>query len=206
MFTPPYFREDSLETMHEIIRQQGFGLLISHGPNGIAATHLPFLLDSTRGEKGVLLGHVAKANDHWRHLGEADEVMAIFTGPHAYISPSWYTSRQNVPTWNYVAIHARGRARLLGDGAARDLLARLSSYYEAPLPNPWSVEEVPDADLQSQIKGIVGFELEITHLAGKKKLSQNRSPEDRSGVIQGLRVRGTPDGLAVAALMEGEER
>lgn len=206
MFTPAHFREDSLEAMHELIRQQGFGLLISHGSNGIAATHLPFLLDSTRGEKGVLLGHVAKANDHWRHLADADEVMAIFTGPHAYISPSWYTSRQEVPTWNYVAIHARGHARLLGDDALRDLLARLSSHYEAPFPNPWSMEEVPTTYLQSQLKGIVGFELEITHLAGKKKLSQNRSLEDRSGVIQGLRARGTPDGLALAAVMEREER
>jgi transcriptional regulator len=105
-----------------------------------------------------------------------------------------------------VAVHARGRARLLGDDALRNLLARLSSYYEASFPNPWSMDEVPATYLQSQLKGIVGFELEITHLAGKKKLSQNRSPEDRSGVIQGLRAGGTPDGLAVAALMEREKR
>src|SRR5262245_59160657 len=111
MYLPPSFREDSLQAIHALVHDHSFGLLVSAGPSGLDATRVPFLLDPTRGAKGTLTAHMARANDHWRNLEAAGEVLAVFSGPHTYISPTWYTNQKSVPTWNYVEVHAYGRAR-----------------------------------------------------------------------------------------------
>jgi transcriptional regulator len=202
MYTPSHFKEERPEALHAFIRQHAFGLLISPGPQGMEATHVPFLLDTDGGGQGRLLAHLARANPQWRLLEAAQEVLAVFSGPHAYISASWYTERTDVPTWNYVAVHAYGRARVVGPGRVRGLLEQLSGHYEEASAVPWSLAEVPEAPLQAMAKAIVGIEIELTRLQGTRKLSQNRSPEDQQRVIQALKARGGPDDLAVATLME----
>jgi transcriptional regulator len=206
MHVPPGFHEDRLEVIHDIIQQHSFGTLVSSGPNGLEATHLPFLLDRTRGEKGMLLAHMADFNAHWRHLEAASEVLVIFSGPHTYISPTWYTSRRNVPTWNYVAVHAYGRVKLVEEKNLIDQWSRMASKYEQQRPQGWSLQELPEKQLRSFLDVCVGFEIEVTRLLCQRKLSQNRSSEDRRGVIQGLKADGAPDGLAVAELMERDRR
>jgi transcriptional regulator len=202
MYTPPHFKEERPEALHAFIRQHAFGLLISPGPQGMEATHVPFLLDTDGEGPGRLRAHLSRANRQWQHLEAAGEVLAIFSGPHAYISASWYTERTDVPTWNYVAVHAYGRARLVEPEKVRPMLAELSGKYEAASAAPWTLDEVPEGSLQAMTKGIVGIEIELTRLQGKWKLSQNRSPEDQQRVIQALKARGGPDDLAMATLME----
>lgn len=201
MYVPSSFKEERVEVLHEVLRLHDFGLLVTQGPNGVSATHLPLLLDTRRGANGVLLGHLARANEQWRQL-EDGECLAVFSGPHAYISPSWYEGTDNVPTWNYVAVHACGRARLVEGDELRELLARMVERHEGPRPRPWSLEAVSARYMESMLQGIVGFELEIARLVGQLKLSQNRTERDRRSVIQGLREQGRPDELATAAWMQ----
>jgi transcriptional regulator len=214
MYIPRAFREARRDVLHGVIRRYAFGTLVSALDGELLATHLPFLLDPDRGPHGTLLGHVARANPHWRGFaggpdGGADgrpgaEALVLFQGPHAYVSPTWYATEGAVPTWNYVAVHAYGRPRLLADAAAvRALLERLVRGFEDPLPagERWSMERL-DGDYAAQMAGAVAaFELPISRLEGKRKLSQNRSPADRRGVVGALRRRGEPLGLDVAALM-----
>jgi transcriptional regulator len=201
MYNPPHYREDDLGAMHEVIRRHAFGVVVSSGAEGLEATHLPLLLDENRGPYGTLVGHMARANPQWRILEQASEVVSIFSGPHTYISPSWYVNPEAVPTWNYIAVHAHGRAKLLPDDALRGLLARMVHTYEHFRPQPWTMESVPETYLAGRLKGIVGFEIEITRLHGKKKLGQNRSREDRQAVVQALERSQEPDDLAIARWM-----
>ena len=214
MYIPPAFREARRDVLHGVIRRYAFGTLVSALDGELFATHLPFLLDPDRGPYGTLLGHVARANPHWRGFaGGPDggpsgrpgaEALVLFQGPHAYVSPTWYATEVAVPTWNYVAVHAYGRPRLLADAAAvRALLERTVREFEAPRPagERWSMERL-DGDYAAQMAGAVAaFELPISRLEGKRKLSQNRSPADRRGVVGALRRQGEPLGLDVAALM-----
>ncbi|MDC0710224.1 FMN-binding negative transcriptional regulator [Stigmatella sp. ncwal1] len=202
MYTPPHYKEERPEALQAFIHQHSFGLLISPGPQGMEATHLPFLLEVDGAGPGRLLAHLSRANPQWKHLEEAGEVLTVFSGPHAYISASWYTERTDVPTWNYVAVHAYGRARRVDGERLHGMLARMAQRYEATSAVPWSLGEVPEASLQAMTKGIVGIEIELTRLQGTRKLSQNRSAEDQQRVLQALRERGSPDDLALAALME----
>ncbi|ADO74646.1 Negative transcriptional regulator, family protein [Stigmatella aurantiaca DW4/3-1] len=206
MYTPPHYKEERPEVLQALIHQHSFGLLISSGPHGVEATHVPFLLEVEGPGPGRLLAHLSRANPQWRHLEEAGEVLAIFSGPHAYISASWYTERTDVPTWNYVAVHASGRARVMEGDRLRSLLDRMSRRYEQTSAAPWSLEDVPEASLQAMTKGIVGIEIDITRLQGTQKLSQNRSAEDQQRVIHELKARGSQDDLALAALMEHPSR
>jgi transcriptional regulator len=169
----------------------------------LEATHLPFLLDADRGPKGTLMAHVARANPIWRAL-ESEDVLAIFAGEHAYISPAWYVNAENVPTWNYVAVHATGRAHVLAEGAPTlAVLERLVAANESGKPGPaWSLEALSRDFLTTLAREIVAFEVPIRELVAKKKLSQNRRPEDRAGAIAGLVARGDSASLAVAKLME----
>jgi transcriptional regulator len=204
MYIPAPFREDRLDLLHEAMRQHSFATIVSAGTDGLIATHLPLLLDADRGAHGTLVGHVARENPHWRAFDGEQETLAIFQGPHAYISPSWYTTPYAVPTWNYVAVHAYGRPRLVeDDDKLYDIVARLVTTFEEQFDYAWDLAARRDY-AEKLLKNIVGFEMEITRLEGKRKLSQNRSRADQEGVIAGLEGGGDPLGVAVAEIMRAQ--
>ncbi|QRM32166.1 FMN-binding negative transcriptional regulator [Microvirga sp. VF16] len=190
MYIPPAFRDDDPASLHATMRASRLSNLVSATQHGLIATPLPFVLDETEGEHGVLYGHVAKANPQWKTppIGEA---MAIFMGPDAYITPSWYATKQEtgkvVPTWNYVAVHAYGPVEFFEDPERLlDVVTRLTRLHEEPRAFPWAVSDAPADFIGSQLRGIVGVRLPITRLEGKRKMSQNRSEADRHGVAAGL--------------------
>jgi transcriptional regulator len=202
MYVPEAFAETRAEVLHDLMRRFSFGTLISTGPDGIVATHLPFLLDEGRGQRGTLLGHFARANPHWRSLDPTKEVLAIFQGPHAYVSPSWYTTAPAVPTWNYAVVHCYGRPRLIEDPAqVRDVLTKTVTAYESGMTQPWRIDSLPSLYAQNMAAAVVAFEIDITRLEGKWKLNQNRSAADRDGVIAALAQQDDPMARQVAQLM-----
>src|SRR5712691_2090561 len=177
MYVPEDFREDHPAAVHALIRAYGFATLVTVDGGVPFASHVPLLLDADRGPHGTLLGHVARGNPQWRHFG-ASPALAIFQGPHGYVSPSWYATAPAVPTWNYAAVHAVGVPHVLEDEAAvRALLARLVAVHEAPLPVPWTLALPADFEAR-MVRGIVAFEMPVDRLEGKRKLSQNRSGDD----------------------------
>jgi len=186
MYIPKAFREDDINTLHNLIQEYSFATLITQHEGMPFATHLPFLLDTQRGPHGTLLAHMARANTQWHDFNSEQEVLTIFQGPHAYISPSWYEVELSVPTWNYAAVHAYGIPRLIENGEELyKLLKILIETHEAQFKNPWPFQ-LPDDYLQKMIRGIVGFEIEITRLEGKFKMSQNRTESERENVIASL--------------------
>ena len=208
MYIPTHFAEDRLPVLHDAMRQAGLANLVTTGPDGIIASPLPLMLDPQAGPYGTLIGHMARGNPQWRTTDPAIEALAIFMGPDAYISPSYYeTKRQTgkvVPTWNYVTIHAYGRITFSEDlSHLLDVVKRLTVRHEAGRAEPWAVEDAPAAFTQSQLKGIVAFEMPITRLQGKWKQSQNRPLADRTGVIEGLRADGE---AAAAAVVEARSQ
>lgn len=200
IYLPEAFNETEREAMHALIESAGFATLISADAADPMITHLPLLLDRSRGAAGTLIGHFARGNPHWRRLQERPDALAVFHGPHAYVSPSWYSVHPSVPTWNYAVVHARGPARLVEDRAAlEDIIRRLVETFENPRPAPWRME-LPEDFRQRMMGGIVGLEIEIAQLTGKFKLSQNRTLEDRRLVVKALEAGDCHD-QEVAALM-----
>lgn len=203
MYVPPAFQETRPDILHAAIRATGLAILVTTGPDGLIASHVPLLLDPDTGAQGTLHGHLARANPQARATGEA---LAIFPGPDAYITPSWYATKQQdgkvVPTWNYVAVHATGPMEWY-DGPQRlhDLVTRLTAHHEAPRGKPWAVADAPADYVAGMLRGIIGFSIAIARLEGKWKLSQNRPPADRAGVVAGLTEQGRTD---VAALIAPE--
>jgi transcriptional regulator len=188
MYIPPAFREDDLETLHALMRDYSFAVLVTMQGGVPVATHLPILLQSERGPYGTLVGHLSRANAQWTGFRGELEALVIFQGPHAYITPSWYEPGLNVPTWNYTAVHAYGKPRLIEDEAALlQLLHTTIQTYEAGFERPWQLA-MPEDALHGKLKGIVGFEMEITRLEGKFKLNQNRSETDQARVAEELQA------------------
>ncbi len=190
MYTPPAFREDDPVILAEIIRAARLPMLVTATAAGPLATPLPLILDQSEGPHGVLYGHLARANPQWTTpaIGEA---LAIFPGPDAYVTPSWYASKAEhgkvVPTWNYVAVHAYGPVEFFEDAdRLHQAVSRLTDLHEGQRADPWAVTDAPETFVRAQLKGIVGLRLPITRLEGKRKLSQNRPEADRRGVAQGL--------------------
>ena len=203
MYVPKHFAEERNEVLHAAIERAEFGTLVTLGEEGLIATHLPLLLEPAQGPLGTLYGHVARANSQWRdHVGDV-EALAIFLGPHAYVSPAWYATRVNVvPTWNYLAVHAYGPLRTYDDPERlRRHVERLTRRQESARDEPWQVAGQPEAYLASMLKSIVGVEIPIQRLQGKWKMSQNRPEADRLGAIDGLSTSGGPAEQAVAAIM-----
>lgn len=201
MYIPAHFAESDLAILHDFIEQHPFGLLVSQFDGAPFATHLPFLLERSPDSNGVLLGHVAKANPHWRQLG-GQEVLCIFNGPHAYISPGWYQAERVVPTWNYVAVHFYGRATLIEEPSQlASLVHRLTEHMEFSRPAPWTFDEA-DSYIRRLATGIVGFRIAIDRIEGKWKLNQNHPPDRRRKVVAALREQGGDDALAIADLIE----
>jgi len=202
MYIPQPFRETRPEVLNEIIRQHSFATLVSRLEGELIATHLPILLDESRGPNGTLMAHMARANPHWHAFAQRAESLAIFVGPHAYISPGWYSSEVAVPTWNYAAVHAYGVVSLLEDPArVRDLLEATVGTFESGFAAPWSTARIPEDYVTNLARGIVAFEMPIEKIEGKRKLSQNRPVTDAEGAAAGLRAQGDPVGLQVAELM-----
>ncbi|MFC3724481.1 FMN-binding negative transcriptional regulator [Neoaquamicrobium sediminum] len=205
MYTPPAFREDDPATLRRIIRDARLSTLITATEEGLVATPLPLLLAETEGELGTLYGHVAKANPQWK-LPTAQDALVVFSGAEAYVTPSWYATKQEhgkvVPTWNYEAVHAYGPVEFFEDEARlRDVVTRLTVLHEKSREQPWAVTDAPDAFIGAQLRGIVGLRLPIARLQGKRKMSQNRPETDRIGVAAGLAESEKAGDRTVAAMI-----
>ncbi|MCC7377318.1 MAG: FMN-binding negative transcriptional regulator [Verrucomicrobiales bacterium] len=206
MYTPGPFQVSDLEKLSALMREHSFATLITHDGDAPFATHLPMLYrpDPSGSTAGTLMAHMARANPQWRHFDHASQVLAVFHGPHAYISPTWYSQTPAVPTWNYAAVHAYGRATLIEDAdRVVTLLRQTLSFYEPDPATPWSVL-MPDDYRDHLIKGIVAFEIAIQRLEGKFKLSQNRAAGDIQGVFKALSQSANAEDRAMAALMQKE--
>ena len=205
MYVPKHFEVSDTAWCHALMRARSFALMITADDTGAPfATHLPILVDERRGPLGTLRGHVARANPHWRHLAAGRPTLVVFSGAHAYVSPSWYATHPAVPTWNYVAVHASGTGALVEDAEqVRALLADLVHVYESPGPEAWSFEALPADYVAGMQRGIVAFEIPIARLEGKAKLSQNRDAVDRGRTREALAASDDPVARAVAALMAG---
>jgi len=197
LYVPPHFRVDNREQLLEFVERNAFGTLVSSGAGGLHVSHIPFVVERDADGAIRLLGHVARANPHWQALEAADHVIAIFNGPHAYVSPTWYQQHPSVPTWNYAVVHAHGKARLHDEFELRDLVGRLAAIYEAGRPAPWRIGDQPPDYIAKMLTAIVGFTLTVEKLEGKFKLSQNR-PVEVERVIAALETEGEGE---VAALM-----
>ena len=198
MYRPQHFKEERTQVLHAAMARIGFAALVSQS---LDATQMPLLLDADDGALGTLSGHMARANPHWKSA--AGEGLAIFLGPHAYVSPNWYPSKaehgKQVPTWNYIAVHARGVVTVHDDPAwLRTHLEILTGAHEAARPAPWKVSDAPETYIAAQLKGIVGITLRITALEGNWKLSQNKADAD----FEGVRAALIAQGAAVADLMK----
>jgi len=195
MYQPTHFREDRIEVQHALIRAHSLGLLITAGPGGLQANHVPFLVDADGPERGTLRAHLARANPQLDELAAVTECMVVFQGPQTYISPSLYPTKHEhgkaVPTWNYITVHAWGRPRVSDDPVwLRRQIEDLTAHKEETLAAPWKVSDAPESYVASQIKGIVGVEIAIARIEGKWKVSQNRPAVDLAGVVAGLRNGG----------------
>ena len=203
MYTPPAFREENPAELFTIMRAARLATLVTASDEGLQATPLPLIL-ADEGEHGVLYGHLAKANPQWKHqvIGHA---MVIFSGPDAYVTPSWYASKQEhgkvVPTRNYVAVHAHGPVEFFDDEARlHDVVTRLTDLHEQPRAQPWAITDAPEPFIKSQLKGIIGLRLPIERIVGKRKMSQNRPEADRASVAAGL-AQSDRDGERVASTL-----
>jgi transcriptional regulator len=205
VYLPPAFTEARQAVLIEHIERYDFGLLVSHGGAGLIASHIPFLIERD-GEALHLHGHLARPNPQVGDLAQGGEALSIFSGPHAYISPSWYAEGPSVPTWNYADVHAYGAARLVDDADwLRRLLRRLSERHEARNPVPWRMQDLPEPYVQGMLKGIIGIDIAVSRLEGKFKLSQNRPAVDRPLVIAALERQSGAEAPAVARLMRDRE-
>jgi transcriptional regulator len=198
MYIPAHFRVEDPALLLPLMERYGFATLVTVQDGSPFATHLPLLL---RRSPDRLVGHMARANPQWRGLVQQREVLALFQGPHAYVSPSWYESAPNVPTWNYAVVHAYGTARLLEDPTeVLALLGDTVTQYESGRATPWRLEDAADYT-QRLLSGIVAFELRLTRLEGKFKLSQNKGAADRAGVIAALEASADPLERELARMM-----
>jgi transcriptional regulator len=211
MYNPPHFQEERTDVLQQFIREHTLAAVVTMGPEGLIANHVPLILDAEAGALGTLRGHVSRMNPQWRESLPHIAALAIFQGPSAYITPSWYPSKEQtgrvVPTYNYVVVHAHGSLKTYEDP---ELLLRnvraLTELHEASFAERWSVDDAPADFIREQLKGIVGIEIPISRLEGKWKVSQNRVPADRQGVIDGLRSAGDVKSLAMADQVASRNR
>ncbi len=199
MYIPTAFAEPDKAALFDFIERHSFGLLVSSVNGALFATHLPLLLERDAGQ-GALLGHFARANPHWQGL-DGQEVLVVFSGPHAYVSPAWYESDNVVPTWNYVAVHAYGTCRVTDDPTSvEQILVKMVAAYEGARRTPWTPDTSTDY-FRKMVKAVVGFRVEVSRLEGKWKLSQNQPRERREKVARALEKSADPRAREVARLM-----
>ena len=205
MYRPPLFREDRVEVQHALIRANPLGLLITAGAGGLIANPVPIVVDDDGTDYGTLRLHLARANPQVAELASVSECLVVFQGPQAYVTPTWYPTKQAsgkvVPTWNYATVHAWGTPTLIEDPAwLRRQIDDLTGLLEDPRPVPWQVDDAPAPFVSAQLRGIVGVEIPISRLEGKWKMSQNRPEVDKLGVVDGFREQGEA-GVEFAALV-----
>jgi transcriptional regulator len=195
MYLPTLFAETRPDELHRIIAEHPLGVLVTRTPAGLDANHVPFLLEPGPEPPGTLIAHVARANPVWTQVRDGDEVLVVFRGVDGYISPSWYPSKhethRHVPTWNYEVVHAHGRITVRDDATfVRGVVAKLTRRNEAGELQPWKMSDAPADYLREELRHIVGLEIRIERLEGKRKLSQNREPRDFESVLDALEARG----------------
>ena len=198
MYMPQHFAETRPEVIHRIIREHPLGTLVTQGADGLDADHIPFEFEPAEGTHGVLLAHVARANPLWQRCPTGSQVMVVFRGAQAYISPNWYPSKheahRQVPTWNYEVVHAHGKLTVHDDERfVRGIVARLTRRHEAAEPRPWKIGDSSPEFIDSMLRNIVGIEIAVTTLACKVKLSQNKEARDRQGAAEQLEARGSAE-------------
>ena len=208
MYVPQHFREERVEVMAELMRHYPLATLITAGDDGLIANHVPMLYDPEPAPFGTLRGHVARANPQWRMERPEIGALAVFQGPQAYVSPSFYPSKPQhpevVPTWNYAVVHAHGRVIIHDDAAwLRRMVTDLTEAQESAFAEPWHVTDAPDAYIDGLLKAIVGVELRIARLEGKWKASQNRADVDRAGVVERLASSETPGAREMGEIQRG---
>lgn len=207
MYIPRHNEETRLSVMRALIVAQPLATLVTVGASGLFASHVPMLLEDDGSEFGVLKCHISRANTQWRDYAPTVDALAIFTGHQHYITPTWYPGTKEhgkeVPTWNYVVVHAYGPLKVIQDQQwLLTNVEKLTNIHEAGSPVPWKVSDAPEDFIRSQLKGIVGLEVPIRRIEGKWKVSQNRTESERNGVIEGLEKLNTPESLAMKALVE----
>jgi transcriptional regulator len=207
MYLPSHFEETRVDVLHALIREHSLGMLVTNAVYGLEANHIPFELDPEPAPFGTLRCHVARANPVWQSMSGTSAAMIVFRGVEAYVSPSWYATKHQhgkvVPTWNYAAVHAYGTPRVITDPVwLRTLVQSLTDRYEATRVDRWRVADAPAEYVDKMLTAIVGIEVPITRLIGKLKLSQNRTPADRAGVVTGLRREGDESGVRMAQLIQ----
>lgn len=210
MYLPAHFAIEDAATLHALMREHPLGALVRTVPDGLAADHLPFELDTATAPYGLLRAHVARGNPLGHEARDGREVLVIFQGPARYVTPDWYATKRDtgkvVPTWNYAVVHAYGTLTTIDDAEwLRALVTRLTDRHEADREQPWHVGDAPAEYIDRQLRAIVGIEIAITRLVGKWKLSQNRTPADRAGVVAGLIAEGGETDVAMAGLMRSDE-
>ena len=195
MYLPSAYEETRPQALHDVLARHPLGMLVTHGRQGLDANHLPFELDAGAGERGILRAHVARGNPLWQLVAQGDEVLVVFRGEDAYISPNWYPSKQEthrqVPTWNYKVVHVHGRITVHDDEKyVRGVVARLTRRHEAGQPSPWKMGDAPAEYIGTELQAIVGIEIAIARMVGKFKLSQREEDRDRIGAGEALLERG----------------
>lgn len=209
MYVPPHFDEPNREVLHDLIDRTALGILVTYGAGGLDANHVPFELDRSQGGCGTLRCHVARNNPVWRDVATGDEVLVVFRGADAYVSPNWYPSKhefhKQVPTWNYLVVHAYGRITVHDDDRfVRHNVARLTRRHEASQPVPWKMGDSPKEFIDAMVKAVVGLEIDITRLVGKAKLSQNKVQQDIRNAGEMLIDQG--DGRIGHAMLDAAAR
>jgi transcriptional regulator len=207
MYIPRHNEEKRVSAMHSLIVSRPLGTLVTLGASGLFASHIPMILEDDGSQFGVLKGHISRANTQWQDFVPTVDALAIFAGHQHYITPNWYPGTREhgkeVPTWNYVVVHAYGPLKIIQDDDwLLTNVEKLTNIHEAASPSPWKVSDAPEDFIKSQLKGIVGLELPIRRLEGKWKVSQNRTERERNGVVNGLAKLNTPESLAMKALVE----
>ncbi len=203
MYNPPHFQEQRPEVLHQLIREHSLAALVTLGPEGLIANHVPLILDPDSGPLGTLRGHLSRVNPQWRDSLPEVSALAIFQGPSAYITPSWYPTKEEsgkvVPTYNYMVVHAHGPLQTYDEPRLLERNVRdLTELHESRFALPWSVDDAPPEYVKGLLKGIVGIEIPIARLEGKWKLSQNRPAEDQQGAVDGLQQAGDPLSTAMS--------
>ncbi len=211
MYLPSHFEEARADVLHQLIREYPLGALVTLNAQGLNANHIPFEIDGSVEPCGVLRGHVARANPLWREQSQTAEVLVIFCGPQAYVTPSWYQTKSEsgevVPTYNYLVVHAYGPLVVHQERDwLRGLVTRLTERFESGRAEPWQVSDAPGAFIEKQLGAIVGIEIPVTRLIGKWKASQNRPAADRAGVARGLNESGNVDDLTLARWIEEQRK
>jgi transcriptional regulator len=200
MYIPPFNRVQDRQSINAFIHAHGFATLITGSDDKICASHLPVLLDE---DANVLRSHMARANEQWKHFADGEEVLCIFPGPHAYISPSWYEMQHTVPTWNYAVVHVYGKPSMVDEAQLKKIVLDTTAKHESTMPKPWTIP-LSEKEMDGMLKAIVGFKIDIARVEAKFKLGQNRSDEDQEKMLRSLQAAPDEESRALAKFIRAQ--